>query len=447
MSAETAGPVAYDNLPRRYHRWKWQVLISFCAFYLFVYTGRFNFWPTSPLIKDDLQLTNIEIGVINAMLLWGFAAGDLVHGRMSEAYGLRLWVMLGAALTTVFNWAASFGTSAVSFAIPWGLAGFVNAACWSPAISMISQWWPRRERGIAMGILGTVTGGAMLLMWWLSSWVAAEWGWRAAFRYPPLIILTMGVAFYFLTRDRPRDVGLPEYIEEDEISAAPESVSEEELKGLGPYKWLLTNSRFQLACHVKGLENVARYGLTTWVPLYYFEAGGLDITQTVFITFLLPLGYLIAPPLAGFISDKLLGSRRRPLVVASCFLSAAALVAIAIAPPSNAWLGAALMLWGGVSMGVSLILHHFRGPVRAQDGRHGGRRAGRPRLSLCRGAGHDLQRAVGHGGQPVAHRLPGHGRHPPDFRRHDQPRAGVAQCCAPWDASLTAAISSPSWSA
>ena len=351
----TTAPVAYGDLPPRYHRWKWQVLISFCAFYLFVYTGRFNFWPTSPLIKDDLLLTNIEIGVINAMLLWGFMLGDLAHGRLSEAYGLRLWVMLGAIFTTVFNWGASFGTSALTFAIPWGLAGFVNAACWSPGISMISQWWPRRERGIAMGILGTVTGGAMLLMWWLSSWVAAEWGWRAAFRYPPLMIAALGIAFYFLTRDRPRDVNLPEYIEEDEISAEPESVSEEELRGFGPYKLLLTNSRFQLACHVKGLENVARYGLTTWVPLYYFEAGGLDITQTVLITFLLPLGYLIAPPVSGFISDRLLGSRRRPLVIASCFLSAAALVVIALAPPSNAWLGAALMLWGGVSMGVSLI--------------------------------------------------------------------------------------------
>ena len=354
-TARANTPVAYHDLPPRYHRWKWRVLVAFCVFYLFVYTGRFNFWPTSPLIKEDLLLTNIEIGIINAMLLWGFMLGDLAHGRLSEAYGLRLWVMLGAIFTTVFNWAASFGSSAVGIAIPWAMAGFVNAACWSPGISMLSQWWPRRERGIAMGILGTVTGGAMLLMWWLSSWVATEWGWRAAFRYPPLIIAVLGIGFYLATRDRPRDVNLPEYIEEDEISAAPESVSDEELKGLGPYKLLLTNSRFQLACHVKGLENVARYGLTTWVPLYYFEAGGLDITQTVLITFLLPLGYLLAPPVAGVISDKLLGSRRRPLVIASCFLSAVALVVIALAPPSNAWLGAALMLWGGISMGVSLI--------------------------------------------------------------------------------------------
>ena len=247
------GPVAYDDLPPRYHRWKWQVLIAFCVFYLFLYTGRFNFWPTSPLIKEALDLSHIEIGIINAMLLWGFMVGDLVHGRLAEAYGLRLWVAVGAVLTTVFNWTASFGTSTVGFAIPWFFAGFVNAACWAPAISLISQWWPRRERGIAMGIIGTTTGGAMLVMWWLSSFVAARWGWQAAFRYPPLIILVLGIAFYFVARDRPRDVNLPEYIEEDEISAEPESVTDDQLKGLGPYKLLLANSRFQLACHVKGL--------------------------------------------------------------------------------------------------------------------------------------------------------------------------------------------------
>ena len=345
----------YSELPGSYHRWKWRILLSFCVFYLFIYLGRFNFWPVAPLIKEDLALSHVEIGLINALLLWGFGLGDIVHGRLAEAYGLRLWVLMGAVLTTVFNWVTSFGTSAWSVAIPWGIVGFVNAACWAPAISMISQWWPRRDRGMAMGILGTFTGGAMLLMWWVSGAVGAQFGWQAAFRYPPLIITVLGIGFFLLTRDRPVDVGLPEYIEEDEVSATPEAMSAERLKGFGPYKELLSNPRFQLASHVKGLENVVRYGLTTWVPIYYFTQGGLSIESTILVTFLLPLGYLLAPPLAGIISDRLLHSQRRPLVMASCFISAFALVAIALAPPTNLLLGAALLLIGGVSMGLSLI--------------------------------------------------------------------------------------------
>ena len=307
----------------------------------------------SPLVKTDLSLSNVELGVINAMLLWGFGLGDLVHGRLAEAYGLRLWVLIGAVLTTVLNWVTSFATSPVTMAIPWGLAGFVNAACWSPGISMISQWWPRRDRGMAMGIVGTSAGGAMLMMWWISGSVGAEFGWRAAFRYPPLIIAVLGIAVYFLARDRPNDVGLPEYLEEDAVSAKPEAVAPERLRGLGPYKELLSNPRFLLASHVKGLENVVRYGLTTWVPLYYFEEGGLSIESTVFLTILLPLGYLIAPPLSGIISDRLLHSARRPMVMFSCTVSSLVLVAIAFAPPVNVTLGAALLLLGGISMGIS----------------------------------------------------------------------------------------------
>ncbi len=345
--------VRFDDLPRAYHIFKWRVLLTFAVFYLFAYLGRFSLYPLAPLVKEGLGIGNVEIAIIWAMLFWGFALGDVCHGRLAEAFGLRLWVMLGAVLTAVFNWATSFATSPLTMAIPLGMAGFVNAACWAPAMSMISQWWPRSRRGVALGIVGTAAGGAMLLMWALAGWVGSEWGWRAAFRYLPLIFAGLGIAYYVLVRDRPSDIGMPEYVEEDAVSAAPESIDPARLQGLGPYKVLLSDSRFLLACHVKGLENVVRYGLTTWVAIYYSEAGGLSIESTVLVTVLLPVGYLIAPPLSGFISDRFLRSQRRPLVMTSCLASAGIIAAIAMVPPSNELLGAALLLTGGVAMGMS----------------------------------------------------------------------------------------------
>ena len=345
--------VRFDDLPRAYHVFKWRVLLAFAGFYLFAYLGRFSLYPLAPLVKEGLGLSNVEIAIIWAMLFWGFALGDLCHGRLAEAFGLRLWVMLGAVLTAVCNWATSYATSPLTMAIPLGLAGFVNAACWAPAMSMISQWWPRSRRGVALGIVGTAAGGAMLVMWTLAGWVGAEWGWRAAFRYLPFISAALGIAYYFIVRDRPADLGLPEYVEEDEVSANPESIAPERLRGLGPYRFLLSDPQFLLACHVKGLENVVRYGLTTWVAIYYSEVGGLSIESTVFVTVLLPVGYLLAPTLSGFISDHFLNSRRRPLVITSCLASAGIIAVIALVPPSNVVLGAVLLLTGGVAMGMS----------------------------------------------------------------------------------------------
>ena len=347
------GAVRFDDLPHAYHVFRWRVLLAFAGFYLFAYLGRFSLYPLGPLVKESLALSNVEIAMIWAMLFWGFGLGDVFHGRLSEAFGLRLWVMVGAILTAVFNFITSFAVSPLTMAIPLGLAGFVNAACWAPAMSMISQWWPRSRRGVALGIVGTSAGGAMLVMWTLAGWVGAEWGWRAAFRYLPIIFAVLGVAFYLLVRDRPADLGWPEYVEEDEVSAGPESVDPERLRGLGPYRVLMGSRGFLLACHVKGLENVVRYGLTTWVSIYYSEVGGLSIESTVFVTVLLPVGYLIAPPLSGFVSDHFLNSQRRPLVISSCLASAVIIAVIALVPPSNEILGALLLLAGGIAMGMS----------------------------------------------------------------------------------------------
>jgi len=161
------------------------------------------------------------------------------------------------------------------------------------------------------------------------------------------------LVFYFLSRDKPTDLGLPEYSEPDEVSAAPEELPEEKLKGFGPYRELFNNPGFLLASHVKGLENVVRYGLTTWVPLYYFEAGGYSIESTLLLTTLLPIGYLLAPLGAGIVSDKYLDSARIPLVITSCAVSSVALIAIALVPPENTYTGATLLLIGGLSMGIS----------------------------------------------------------------------------------------------
>ena len=318
-----------------------------------MYLGRFNFWPISPLVKDDLGFSYLQIGIINVCLLWGFGLGDLFHGRLSEYYGFRVWIALGAITTTLFNVLASFGTSIWSIAIPYGIAGFCNAACWAPGISMIAQWWPRKDRGLALGIIGTASGGSMLLMWWIVGYVGIEFGWRSAFRYPPIIVLILGAVLYFLVRDRPSHADLNEYIEEDIVSSSPELPGHGKLTRLGPYKSLLKNPKFHLASHVKGLENVVKYGLTTWIPLYYFEVGQHSIESTILLTAILPMGYLIAPPVSGLISDRFLDSNRRPMVITSCIASAGVLLLVAIIPPDSSYIGAVLLLLGGLSIGLS----------------------------------------------------------------------------------------------
>jgi sugar phosphate permease len=83
-----------------YPRWKWRILVIYASFYLFQYVGRFHLSQVAALVLQDLAIDHHTLGWVAAWLYWGFMAGDLGHGRLGEIYGLRLWVLLGALLTT-----------------------------------------------------------------------------------------------------------------------------------------------------------------------------------------------------------------------------------------------------------------------------------------------------------------------------------------------------------
>jgi OPA family glycerol-3-phosphate transporter-like MFS transporter len=344
-----------DTVQPEFRRWRNRVLFSYAGFYLFVYMSRFNHWPAGPVMREQLDFTHIELGIINACLLWGFALGGMTHGRIAEAYGYRFWLVTGTLASVALNWVTSFGTNLWTIAIPWGINGYVNATVWAPGIGMLAQWWHRSHRGRVMGLVGVSAGSAMLVMWLVTGWTVAEFGWRAAFRYPPLLMLPAAIALFFLVRDRPSDVGL------DDLDQSGTIPSLEVVPGrpsahtaFTAYRILYTNWRFVATSHVKGLENVVRYGLTTWAPLYYFEEAGLSIETTALVTVALPVGYLTAPMVSGWVSDVLLGGRRSPMIAASALISAAALVGLAVIPAENIYAGAALLFIGAFAMSLSM---------------------------------------------------------------------------------------------
>lgn len=304
-------------------------------------------------MREQLEFTHVELGIINALLLWGFAIGDMTHGRVAELYGYRFWLVAGTLASVALNWVTSFGNSLWGIAIPWGINGFVNATVWSPGIGMLAQWWHRSQRGRVMGLIGVSAGSAMLVMWLVTGWTVAEFGWRAAFRFPPLLMLPAAVALFFLVRDRPSDVGLENLDQSGLIEEQAETQLPPE-KALTAYRLLYSNWRFVATSHVKGLENVVRYGLTTWAPLYYFEEAGLSIETTALVTVALPVGYLTAPMVSGWISDVLMGGRRSPMIAASALISAAALVGLALVPAEDVYAGAALLFIGAFAMSLSM---------------------------------------------------------------------------------------------
>jgi OPA family glycerol-3-phosphate transporter-like MFS transporter len=354
-------PIVSDSQRFRAAQWKMLLATMFC--YLFYYTGRHNFGWAINGMSDDLGLTNTEIGWISGSMLACYGLGQAINGNLGDKFGARRLMALGAILSCILNWCVSYATSFGVVLFLWSSNGFAQSLGWAPGSRLISNWWPRNERGKAFGFYTFAAGSSSVLTYFLSIGVLLMIGlidadgetWRWIFRLPVLLLPVGAILFYFVARDRPEDLGFvspadshnPTDNADDEIDQSRSRDVPAAETSFQRYCSVLSNGRFLIACVAIGFESWARYGLLYWVPVHYLGQDWKGQSDTLWITLSLPVGMALGALTAGQLSDRLFRSNRsRPIAI---FLGLGSLVTLAMyfVPTSNTYLGMTLLFLAG----------------------------------------------------------------------------------------------------
>lgn len=318
-----------DQQYAKFNKHALATLFGFAIMYAFYYNGRMNMGLSIAPMTEELGITKGQAGAITSSLFWCYGFGHLFAGRLGEIFGNKRFILAGILLSAILNVAISYQTSPAMIAMFWGLNGFAQAMVFSPGIALSAKWWPKSKRGFSSGIITGFAGLAQISAWLcvLAAFaLAPEMGWKAAFRLPMIPMIVFGLFFLFMAKDSPADVDLPPYEEPDPESAALEEERNKILKEKGklyPYIMLITNPKMILFMLIIAIVGIARYGLITWVPLYYVEVLGMNIKSGIFSSIVLPIGMAVGYFLMPMLSDKLFKSRREPPLII-CGICAAA---------------------------------------------------------------------------------------------------------------------------
>jgi MFS family permease len=136
--------------------------------------------PLSPFLLEAFHLSRAQVGFLLPAIYLGGVVMSLPAGWLTDRLGVRLTLLLGQGLTGVM-----IGVAALSQEFPTFLGLlFLGGLGWSvlnPATGKaVVEWFPARERGLAMGIkqtgltLGGIAGALLLPP------VALAMGWRRA---------------------------------------------------------------------------------------------------------------------------------------------------------------------------------------------------------------------------------------------------------------------------
>ena len=261
----------------------------------------------------DLGMDRATGGLMASLTLGASAVGGLVFGVIADKLGRTRALSLSILLYSIFTFACGLAQNVWQFAIFRVLLGLGMGGEWASGATLVSETWPEKHRGKALGIMQSCWAIGYGLAAIVVAIVLPRFGWRAVF--------FMGIVPALFTFWIRRNLKEPEmWVKRDQGSGIGD-------QGSGERK-----SRFPLRLAIfltamNAATMFAWWGLNLWVPSYLSlptTQGGVGLsTETMsFFIIAMQVGMWLGYVTFGFISDAF---GRRPTYV-SYLLIAAVLV-------------------------------------------------------------------------------------------------------------------------
>jgi MFS transporter, ACS family, glucarate transporter len=286
----------------------------------------------APLMREDLGLNALQLGIVFSAFGWAYVAAQIPGGWLLDRFGsmrVYLWSLVTWSLMTAAQgflpWLAGFTAITWLFIFRF-LVGLAEAPSFPGNARIAAAWFPATERATATSIFNSAQYFATVLFAPLLAWIATTFGWPAAFwfmggigvlaaliwtrvMYDPLRHPKLSAAELQLIRD---GGGMPDM-------DAPQQRRAQSWQAV---RALLSN-RTTLGMYVGQYAiNTLTYFFITWFPVYLVQERGLTLIRAGIYATLPALCGFVGGILGGIWSDWLLRhgksltvARKTPIVL------------------------------------------------------------------------------------------------------------------------------------
>ncbi|HEV2863212.1 MAG TPA: MFS transporter [Pyrinomonadaceae bacterium] len=314
--AEQAGAVG--RKPIRNLRW-WIGGLLFASTVI-NYIDRQTLSNLAPFLKSDYGWTNTDYAYLVIAFRVAYSVGQTVCGRLVDRLGTRR----GLTLSVIWYSAASMLTSLAggfySFAAFRFLLGVGESANWPAATKAVSEWFPKRERGLATALFDSGSSIGAAVAPYIVLAVYFRWGWRPAFVVPGLLGLVWLAAWRWLYH-RPEVHPRVSAEEREMILRDKEEDEPEGARRVQPgWGQLLRLPQTWGTISARTLTDPVWFFVTDWFPIY-LVAKGIKLEEGLFAFWIPFVAADLGNFFGGWMSGHLIkrgwsvGAARKALVV------------------------------------------------------------------------------------------------------------------------------------
>ena len=167
--------------PRKIPHLRWYIAILLCFASELNYLDRQALSVLATQIQQDVGFTDAQYGQITSAFLMSYSVMYLVSGRILDVIGTRRGYLYFVAAWSVAAMSHALARTPFHFQAARFALGASEAAVIPGGVKAATEWFPVRERALAVGIFnaGTALGSTMAVP--VIGAISLYFGWRAAF--------------------------------------------------------------------------------------------------------------------------------------------------------------------------------------------------------------------------------------------------------------------------
>ncbi len=314
-----------EEVPAAYKRYRSRTFWGVTVAYTLYYICRMTLGVVKQPLIDGGVLTAGQLGIIGSAFYFVYAVGKFTNGFIADYCNIRRFMAVGIGVSAAVNLLLGalgllqgplgFGAVVVfiSFAVLWGLNGWLQSMGSPPGTISLSRWFPLSRRGTMYSVFSSTPQLGKALSMIMTGFIVAAAGWQWGFLAAAVAGgIGLVISLVFIS-DTPESRGLPSV---QELSGEPvQALDKKPTKEL--QKWVFRHPGIWVIAISTAFLYITQHAVSDWGVLFLQKQKDFSLEKATQVIGLAEIFGVAGNLAAGWLSDVLFrGNRVRPVILA-----------------------------------------------------------------------------------------------------------------------------------
>ena len=268
--------------------YKWELIIMLWFAYFLNQGDRQIFNVVIPLIKEDLQLTDVQLGLVATIFTAVYGCMVPLGGDLGD-FLKRKWIVFFSILVfSIGTLCTGFSGGLISLILLRGITTGGGEAFYYPAATSLISQYHHKTRAMAMSIHQTSLYVGIVASGFIAAYIGEHFGWRMSFFTFGLGGLLLCIYLFFRLKDTSQEV------REEKRHSIVYVIRE-----------IFKKKTVWMLCLAFGGMCFVNIGYVTWMSTFYHEEFQLSLSMAGFTSMFFHFAAaLLGVLIGGKLSDK-----------------------------------------------------------------------------------------------------------------------------------------------